>query len=693
MSTPGHPADRRTARATRRLAAEHCGRFLHRRTAAACWSLLLVLLVMATRYPCAVAQPDTGQPGLATGQGCPAVAGVFVAGTWETGQDADPRQPVGMLAPIATALGQKFGAGFTAIFPAYPARAMDGLAYGDSESLGVAAASQALSDLAERCTATKFLISGYSQGADAAGDLAAAIGCRRSPVPPSRILAVGLLADPQQGTAGGKLVGPPVQGTGIRGTRAGGFCALSAVTAELCATDDLYCSTSAASNPVIAALGRVLTQPTGAMSAPSSATQAPDSPVSTSAPDSAGVTRSLTSGVAETDLARLPAELTAVIGASRSGGADPAALTAAATNARDTLGRLTDLSTWISANPDARQQLSTATQGTSDQSAGQVLDTVGSGASNLSAATTALTTLITALSGTTTTAGAGPDIASAADTLASSTAALTTPADLLAHAAPALSLLKPSTLIGQVTNVAANTLAFGGHLPEILDTLGRIPAAVTAGDTDLAGKVRTVHDLFGTVNHLCEPLVQMAAGVDLHTVAAILAAIPDPSGVAGIASLVVSMLGNLDVVGLARQVGQLQEDLWHIVETLTSGADLATIATAFVQLIPTVLGFATTALDTITGTKSSHADDVTVTGSGGVTDLAGLASQLTQAASSHGADDVSQLVGDGITAASFVGSGAHQSYDRYAVDSSGRTAVQWLTDWFGNRIQQAGIGA
>ncbi|WP_110293868.1 cutinase family protein [Nocardia tenerifensis] len=190
------------------------------------------------------------------------MAGVFMAGTWETNANADEREAVGLLGPVATALAEEFGPRFEFRLPAYAAAAFDGMAYGDSKATGIDAARRVITEIAERCAATKFVLAGYSQGADAIGEVAASIGCASDPVAADRILAAGLVADPRQGTAGGKLVGPAVEGEGIAGPRPSGFCGLSAVTAEICAQQDKYCATSAASNPILAQLGRVLSQPT-----------------------------------------------------------------------------------------------------------------------------------------------------------------------------------------------------------------------------------------------------------------------------------------------------------------------------------------------------------------------------------------------------------------------------------------------
>ncbi|MFE3105340.1 cutinase family protein [Nocardia tengchongensis] len=660
------------------------------------------------------------------GDGCPAVAGIFVPGTWETTAAADTSDPKGMLAPIATELTESFGARFQAVTVAYPAKAMDGMLYGDSEAQGVTAVKSSISDISNRCSATKFVLAGYSQGADAAGDVASAIGCHQDPVPASRVIAVGLLADPKQGTQGGKLVGTPLSGTGIRGTRADGFCQLSAVTAQICQPGDRYCNTTDSSNPVLSSLAKLITDPTtgtGTLTTtptpthtatttptaktPATATATPrptptptklttttqaTTPASPAVPGAKTPdrTQALDAGFSIKDLASVPAAIARIIDAARNGTTDASTLAADAGTVATVLTKLTDLNTWVGANPAAQQQLSTASPNSGQGDAATVLSAV----KNLD-----LTSVVTALSTiaqkATATSGGDNALAAAATVLSNATSTLTSVQSGLGNAAGVLSLLKPATVINQVANVATNTVSFAANLPKILTTLGQIGAVVGDASKDLAAKVRGVHDTFRTLNSLCQPLVTMAASVDLKTVGSLIALIPDTTGVAPIAGVIVSILGNLDVVGLARQIGQLQEDLWKIVETITGGGDLIAIGASFANLVPTLLGFASLALTTLTGTgtKTDASQlNVPLTTSGGGADLSSLASTLTNAASSQGATDLSTLVNDGLTAVDFVKSGAHQSYDTYVVDSAGHTALQWLALWFANRIRQVGIG-
>ena len=98
--------------------------------------------------------------------------------------------------------------------------------YADSKSDGLSKAKDVLTEIAAKCSETKFTITGYSQGADIAGDLASEIGNSSGPVKAEQILAVGLLADPGAGTKGEAVIGPQPSGKGlpIRGHRVWGSC-------------------------------------------------------------------------------------------------------------------------------------------------------------------------------------------------------------------------------------------------------------------------------------------------------------------------------------------------------------------------------------------------------------------------------------------------------------------------------------
>ncbi len=604
---------------------------------------------------------------------CPAVAGVFLPGTWETNASADENKPVGLLGPVATRLADEFGGEFAFRFPAYAAAAFNGMAYGNSKATGLAATRRVIEDFGQRCGATKFVLAGYSQGADVMGDLAASIGCSGEPLGADRVLAVGLIADPRQGTNGGKLVGPEVEGEGIAGPRPGGFCALSAVTAEICAQQDKYCATNASTNPILAGLGRILSQPVGA-AAPEDTDHGAGS-----APQ---LIESLVTDVGNIDLPGLRGAIEKIVAAAGRGRVDSNDVSVAVRDVRTALGPLGELASWAKANPEAVSGLSNDAAGSPQRVAGEVVG--GLSRSDVPAALASLSELAGATTGNASRDG------TAASRLASATAPLTESMgpfspEVLSQASRALGILRPAVVVGQLSSIATNGLKFAANVPAIVETVSRIGAAVVEAN-DVAAKVTTLHDLFGELNTLFEPLVMLADGVDLRTVSQLVAMIPDTSGAAQSASVLVGLLDNLNVVALARQVGRLQEDLWGIAEAISQGADPIAVGTRLIGLAPTMLGFASLAADTLTGTAShsgSGAEPAVPTGAG---DLGAVARQLSDNVSGQGGEALAQLMSEGVSAANFFASGVHQGYEHYLVDGQ-RNAVDWLADWFAARIR------
>lgn len=161
---------------------------------------------------------------------------VAVPGTWETSRD-DPSQ--GMLALVTRGLPGSVRTDYVS----YAATALpwEGEVYGSSKREAITNARGMIAGMAARCPATRFALIGYSQGADAAGDLAAEIGTGLGVVPPDRVAAVGLLSDPRRAVSD-PLVGPAVPGAGAGGARVGGFGWLSSKVRTFCADGDLYCS-------------------------------------------------------------------------------------------------------------------------------------------------------------------------------------------------------------------------------------------------------------------------------------------------------------------------------------------------------------------------------------------------------------------------------------------------------------------
>ncbi|MEE3853408.1 cutinase family protein [Gordonia sp. LSe1-13] len=202
-------------------------------------------------------------PGVALAEPSPSSSvttfNLFIPGTWETDESADPHRATGALRPIADRIRRDHGDAAQIYFLPYIARAFDnGESYGASKASALDNAAQVLRDVIENHPAVKVTITGYSQGADAAGDLASAIGNRLGPVSPDRVLAVALLADPRAGTHGATIVGPRADGIGIADPRPDGMGSLAGRVSSICAPADLYCSIDKKHNPFLGQLGSVL---------------------------------------------------------------------------------------------------------------------------------------------------------------------------------------------------------------------------------------------------------------------------------------------------------------------------------------------------------------------------------------------------------------------------------------------------
>ncbi|WP_157535218.1 cutinase family protein [Nocardia inohanensis] len=178
----------------------------------------------------------TGAPAQAE-TGCPQLYVVAIPGTWENnGAAAGPS----MLSFVTDGLPSSVRTDYVS----YPATVFpwEGQVYGRSKSVAVASARGMIAAMTLRCAGTRVALLGYSQGADAAGDLAAELGTGTGVVAPDRVAAVGLISDPRR-APNDTLVGPAVAGAGAGGGRPGGFGLITDRVRTICAIGDLYCST------------------------------------------------------------------------------------------------------------------------------------------------------------------------------------------------------------------------------------------------------------------------------------------------------------------------------------------------------------------------------------------------------------------------------------------------------------------
>ncbi|PBC47125.1 cutinase [Rhodococcus sp. ACPA1] len=625
---------------------------------------------------------------------CASTFNLFIPGTWETNENADPNQPVGMLAPVAEAIKAQNGARAQIYSLPYMARAFDnGHTYADSKADAVSKATAVLKSWADKCRGAKITITGYSQGADAAGDLASAIGNDQGPVDADEVLGVALIADPGAGTKGAATVGPTTSGEGIAGPRSQGMGKLSGRVASICDPNDLYCSIRKGANPFLGSLGSILSKTPGNTGVGAGG-------------GNAAVATALTSDFTDADLPGLGSNVDALgrqlRGTDTGGSIDVNQIADTATSLSKTLSPLVDLLQSGAANTAATAGLAAAPVGTPENAAGQVLTTASqadlAGALD-SAATIANTAAKLANNGATTLPATAAEISQLAGTAASLGSQIApvaaTPADALSSASSVLSVLKPKVVVDQALNVVTGVTAL--DIPKILHNLIVLPQKIAAGD------VRAARDTARELNVQFEPIVKMVAGVDLKWISQILAIIPDPSGYTQIAALVTSILGNVDVIKLANIAGRAQEIAWAAADKLFPPPgvlpDPVGAAAQTTALIPLGLDLASVAANMLTG-KASKADPAllgkqtnpvgnAITTQAQTLDLAGLAGSVSTMARSQGAEDLAAVVGEGLTAASFFASGAHQSYQNLVVDNAGRNAIEWVSDWLNLQITRA----
>ncbi|MBH0119226.1 cutinase family protein [Rhodococcus sp. CX] len=626
----------------------------------------------------------------ATPASCAATFNLFIPGTWETDENADPAQPVGMLKPVADALKSEHGSRAQVYTLPYMARAFDnGHTYADSKADAVSKAKQVLTNIANSCPNTKFTIVGYSQGADAAGDIASDIGNGNGPVDPDRVLAVGLLADPGAGTNGSATVGPRTSGQGIAGPRSQGMGALSGRVASICDPGDLYCSIEKGASPLLGSLGSILSK-------------TPSTSDTTPADGNSSLATALTSDFSDADLPALGSNTTALGQLLAAPTVDIRQVAATATSIANTVAALTDLIDSGAADPAANSQLAAAPLDSAERNASDVLTRATQ--SDLDQALRTATDLAEAAHALTggdppTLPGSTPEmqtLAATAHTLNTQIAPLaSTPIDALTSATGVLSVLKPTVVVNQVLNVVTGVTSL--DMPGILTNLTLLPHKVAALDAHGA------HQIAGELNNQFAPLVKMAAAVDLNWVSQVLAIIPDPSGATRIAALVASILANVDVIRLANIVGQIQEVAWSAVEKLLpppgQHPDPLGAGAAMTGLVPVGLDLASVAMNMLSGTATKtspellgkHANVVStgITAQADTLDLPQLSNLLLELSRSQGAEDLVSLVGEGLGAVSFFTSGAHTNYNALVVDNAGRNAIEWLSDWLNLQIGHA----
>lgn len=588
---------------------------------------------------------------------CAPVTALMAPGTWETTATADPAVPVGMLAPIGNGLVARFGADIDVRYVPYAASAFDqGLTYSQSKDTLLTAMRTTLAGL---CDSTKVIITGYSQGADGAGDIAADIGNGRGPIPPERVVGVGLLADPKRDPSTTSALGPHAPGRGLAGIRPGGFGLLSPVVRTACLDGDLYCSIREGAQPFLAAIGLLFS---GNADLPGLA---------------GGFSEALVSGLSDGALTTMRPTLSTLtdttdsLGEVGSASTEVAEVGAEANSLVGVLGALQELAGFVQKFPATRERLVAAAAGSPESAALEILDALEH--ADLETALAAATELATTAAGI---------LDGSVDVAAELSAALGSLAHRIAHEiAPLLglddatltagtrilALLKPNVIIEQVTGIGTGVMRLAAAMPRILDCFAQLPEAISDGD------IRTAHRLSGELNNLFAPVVVMAAQADFGLVSGVLgaAAILDPSGLTAAAAMITGALSRLDIIRIANDVGLIQELGWRAVELLDAG-DQAGAAAELAGLIPIGADLA----EAVTGLSDVPKLDPGMLGVPGAVDarrtalvdavktgdVRGVGLALVELVGSPQLTELAELVGQGVDVATFYASGVHMHY-------------------------------
>ncbi|WP_280316041.1 cutinase family protein [Nocardia abscessus] len=207
------------------------------------------------------------------GTPCPRWTALLAPGTYETNPTTTGGSAPGILTLLGESLTARYGSD------------IEIRTLAPSPGTGSVSGADLTAAVSGLCSDTRVVLAGYGQGAEVTGDLATTLGNKGGPIPASRVLAVALVADPRRDATTTQL-GTPVSGQGVTGPRSQGFGVLSDRVRTLCLEGDSYCSTTAESSPVLAAVSRALTTAASAASTPA--------PTSTALPTTTAKARATT---------------------------------------------------------------------------------------------------------------------------------------------------------------------------------------------------------------------------------------------------------------------------------------------------------------------------------------------------------------------------------------------------------------
>ncbi|MGW0330159.1 cutinase family protein [Nocardia sp. NPDC003183] len=243
----------------------------HTRTTRRAAHVALCAAIAATTMTAGVAaaEPTSGR----NGAQCPRWTALLAPATYETTPTATGQTTPGILTQLGQSLTGRYGSDIEV-------RTLT-----TTTGAGSVSGAELTAAVSGLCSDTRVVLAGYGQGAEVTGDLAVSIGNSKGPISASRVVAVALVSDPRRDPTTTQL-GTPVSGQGVTGARSQSFGELTERVRTLCLEGDSYCSTTAESSPVLAAVSRALaatsatstpapTSPTTTAKAPTTATSVP----------------------------------------------------------------------------------------------------------------------------------------------------------------------------------------------------------------------------------------------------------------------------------------------------------------------------------------------------------------------------------------------------------------------------------